>query len=742
MSRFQFIADEYPEIFELCSDAEKNKRENVDLLMLKVRQAFEKIISLADPYSLDDNLFDQINSLSGKCSLFEMESMHTLRRLSNMAIHGKNISEKDIDEALKALLLSCCWLYFKIGEKSCPLSMFLKEDRNLVAPYVNLSLKNLDNTEGKKKNNHSINPLAFDSTFGEIEDNEQSILDKDVFETEEEYEERIWKLPPVHLGFGMIDVKQMDSYTHLAFPRFSLLKNEKIIGADIKAFVGKIEQATDEDYDGEILVALKVYRGQIYYDYSHVSLKSDDRELPLIALYWKPFAYETQSDFKERLERLPVLPVGVCKPIKQRYDLEKQILPFQVSGFSFVQEVFSYNELNIFADRHMAKQICQGMGLWRVYGKVESEGNDCFLDAEIISNGVMQNPVNKDDRFQITNSNINEKKFAKEQNELGKEIRTSGNYDEVVNGIRKAADQGDAAAQVALGACYYFGEGVEQDYRESVTWYRKAADQGDATAQLNLGHCYEKGEGVEQDYQEAVTWYRKAADQGDAAVQCALGVCYYTGEGVEQDYQEAVTWYRKAAEQGYADAQYALGGCYCAGKGVEQDYQEAVTWIQKAADQGQADAQYALGNCYYAGKGVEQDYQEAVTWYRKAAEQGYADAQYALGDRYYVGIGVERDFREAVKWYMEAAGQGQADAQYQLGDCYYFGIGVEEDRQEAVTWYRKAADQGHAAAQYSLGSCYEEGEGVEQDDWEAVKWYQKAADQGNEDAKEALKNLE
>ena len=631
MSRFQFIADEYPEIFELCSDAEKNKRENVDLLMLKVRQAFEKIISLADPYSLDDNLFDQINSLSGKCSLFEMESMHTLRRLSNMAIHGKNISEKDIDEALKALLLSCCWLYFKIGEKSCPLSMFLKEDRNLVAPYVNLSLKNLDNTEGKKKNNHSINPLAFDSTFGEIEDNEQSILDKDVFETEEEYEERIWKLPPVHLGFGMIDVKQMDSYTHLAFPRFSLLKNEKIIGADIKAFVGKIEQATDEDYDGEILVALKVYRGQIYYDYSHVSLKSDDRELPLIALYWKPFAYETQSDFKERLERLPVLPVGVCKPIKQRYDLEKQILPFQVSGFSFVQEVFSYNELNIFADRHMAKQICQGMGLWRVYGKVESEGNDCFLDAEIISNGVMQNPVNKDDRFQITNSNINEKKFAKEQNELGKEIRTSGNYDEVVNGIRKAADQGDAAAQVALGACYYFGEGVEQDYRESVTWYRKAAAQGDATAQLNLGHCYEKGEGVEQDYREAAEWYRKAAGQGNADAQVALGSYYYAGEGVEQDYREAVTWYRKAADQGDVTAQTVLGGCYENGKGVEQDCREAAEWYQKAAAQGDAAAQLALGHCYKNGKGVEQDYREAAEWYQKAAVQGDAAAQVALG---------------------------------------------------------------------------------------------------------------
>ena len=142
MSRFQFIANEYPEIFALCSEAEKNKRTNVDLSMLKARQALEKILEIANPGLEKDNLVDRINSLYGRCSTFEIDAMHTLRRLCNAAVHGKTLSKQNVNEALKALLLSCCWLYFKFAKKSCPLSMFVQEDRDLVAPYIQTYLGN------------------------------------------------------------------------------------------------------------------------------------------------------------------------------------------------------------------------------------------------------------------------------------------------------------------------------------------------------------------------------------------------------------------------------------------------------------------------------------------------------------------------------------------------------------------------------------------------------------------------
>ena len=161
-----------------------------------------------------------------------------------------------------------------------------------------------------------------------------------------------------------------------------------------------------------------------------------------------------------------------------------------------------------------------------------------------------------------------------------------------------------------------------QNYLEAVKWYRKAADQGQASAQNALGYCYSQGNGVPQDYAQAVKWYTKAGEQGDADAQGMLGVCFYLGNGTSQDYVEAVKWYRKAAEQGNANAQEHLGVCYYLAQGVAQDYAEAAKWFRKSAEQGNAAGQYSLGGSYDFGKGVPKDSVEAYKWYNLAAAQG------------------------------------------------------------------------------------------------------------------------
>ena len=138
-------------------------------------------------------------------------------------------------------------------------------------------------------------------------------------------------------------------------------------------------------------------------------------------------------------------------------------------------------------------------------------------------------------------------------------------------------------------------DNAEAQFNEIIKWYRKAADQGDAAAQNNLGLIYDEGLGVKQDYAEAVKWYRKAAEQDNARAQDNLGTMYYNGHGVKQDYAEAVKWYRKAADQGYAAAQCDLGYMYYKGLGVKRDYDEAVKWYFKAAEQGDDVALNNLG---------------------------------------------------------------------------------------------------------------------------------------------------
>ena len=63
-----------------------------------------------------------------------------------------------------------------------------------------------------------------------------------------------------------------------------------------------------------------------------------------------------------------------------------------------------------------------------------------------------------------------------------------------------------------------YDEGVEAfnrgDYPTALHEYRKAAEQGDAAAQYNLGLMYANGRGVPQDYVEAHKWLNLAATQG------------------------------------------------------------------------------------------------------------------------------------------------------------------------------------------------------------------------------------
>ena len=71
--------------------------------------------------------------------------------------------------------------------------------------------------------------------------------------------------------------------------------------------------------------------------------------------------------------------------------------------------------------------------------------------------------------------------------------------------------QGDADAQLTLGAYYDHGGGGTQDYAQAMKLYRLAADQGNANAQLDLGIMYMGGHGVPQDFILAYKWLNLAA---------------------------------------------------------------------------------------------------------------------------------------------------------------------------------------------------------------------------------------
>ncbi|HTS59276.1 MAG TPA: GAF domain-containing protein [Terriglobales bacterium] len=83
--------------------------------------------------------------------------------------------------------------------------------------------------------------------------------------------------------------------------------------------------------------------------------------------------------------------------------------------------------------------------------------------------------------------------------------------------LLQLADQGDAAAQFALGVRYETGDGVPQDDQEAVHWFNEAAEQDDPGAQGMLGAYYSAGRSVPADPVKAYFWSILAKAGGDEA---------------------------------------------------------------------------------------------------------------------------------------------------------------------------------------------------------------------------------
>ena len=125
--------------------------------------------------------------------------------------------------------------------------------------------------------------------------------------------------------------------------------------------------------------------------------------------------------------------------------------------------------------------------------------------------------------------------------------------------LKNEATKGDKDAQYFVGKTYLEGSDVffanspgkldttiRVNKVQAVYWLRKAAEQGVAAAEHELGTCYSLGEGVHEDDEQAAYWFRRAAEQGHSLAQSNLGVCYQEGYGVEKDGNNALYWYEKA----------------------------------------------------------------------------------------------------------------------------------------------------------------------------------------------------
>ena len=105
-----------------------------------------------------------------------------------------------------------------------------------------------------------------------------------------------------------------------------------------------------------------------------------------------------------------------------------------------------------------------------------------------------------------------------------------------------------------------------------------------------LGALYYEGQGVYQDYDRAFNLLHYAWEHGSTWGVCYLGKCYYRGWGTEQDFVKAreflekVNWVNK-------EAYYMLGTIYGQGLGTAPDIEKGVQYLKKAGDYQEASAE-------------------------------------------------------------------------------------------------------------------------------------------------------
>jgi len=110
--------------------------------------------------------------------------------------------------------------------------------------------------------------------------------------------------------------------------------------------------------------------------------------------------------------------------------------------------------------------------------------------------------------------------------------------------LRQMAQQGDPAAENALGLRYATGDGVNLNEHEAVNWFIKAAEQGNVAAQSKLGSVYFRGRDIPQNFNQAYFWMALARANGDenSKVLAPLVAAHLTREQITAIELDANRW--------------------------------------------------------------------------------------------------------------------------------------------------------------------------------------------------------
>lgn len=268
--------------------------------------------------------------------------------------------------------------------------------------------------------------------------------------------------------------------------------------------------------------------------------------------------------------------------------------------------------------------------------------------------------------------------------------------------LQAKAARGYIKQELELAADYFAGRGVPKDLTQSAYWYRKAADQGNPAAQVYLGYMYTVGIGLPEDKAEAIRWYRRAASSGNAEAEVNLAALYILGDGVKQDIQQALLLLKSAAEKHDGRADAYLGLASYLGTGGAVDHSAAEAWFKIGVRQHDPEAEFLLASFDENEPGRVPDLVNDAKLLRLSAAAGYVPAMHGAGLILVNHPDLAQPPGEATDRLLSAASAGYWQSSATLGILARDGRRMPQDQRAAYRWFCIAVLQGGSPAETYL----------------------------------------
>lgn len=168
--------------------------------------------------------------------------------------------------------------------------------------------------------------------------------------------------------------------------------------------------------------------------------------------------------------------------------------------------------------------------------------------------------------------------------------------------VKRKAEDSDKFACYILGRSYDSEEnGAEQSFEKAMYWYEKGKELGDPRCAYGVGACYYFGDGVEQDKEKAKQIHMETyksllslineeqeSPRRQAFSKFCLGAYYYFGFGnVERDENKTFELIHDCAMQGHLPAIYDLGAnFYYNGVGTKKNLKLSEYYLKMAVNAG------------------------------------------------------------------------------------------------------------------------------------------------------------